>query len=210
MPPEGQRQAVTTIAVSHRERLLMAAAAALAGRRDCRISIDEIVAKAGATRAIFDANFESERACVLAVQDRAITRFAGVVIDACAARPTWPKKVVASLDAGLGFAASSPGEARLLLLDCVAVDPALIPGALQTHDFLADLLRSGRDDCEVVERMPDLTERGLIGAATSLVSTRLLAAASSPGFEEMRAPLAQIFLAPYVGAEEALRLSTGR
>lgn len=199
---------MSAIATVHRERLLAGVLAALAEREHGSPTIEQIVEKSGVSRANFEENFEDERGCLLAAQDRALSRLAGELIGACAAKSSWPAKVVAAIEVGVEFAAAAPEEARLLLLDAVSIDPVLGAGALQTHEFLTDLLRSGRDQCPQAAAMPDLTERAMIGAATSLVGTRLInGAAMDP--RSIGPPLTQLFLTPYVGLEQARRLSLG-
>lgn len=156
------------------------------------------------------ASLAEKRVRLIATQGRARARLVGVLAETCAGRSacSWPIRLMAAIEAGIEFAATSPEEARLLLLDAVAIDPALGAGALHTHDYLADLLRSGRDHCPSAAKMPELTERTLIGAATSLVGTKLIKGEASD-LRSVGPPLALLLLTPYVGPERARQLSLG-
>lgn len=152
----------------------------------------------------------AERMRVINVQAEARAQLAGALAESCTGSgPDWPTKMIAAIEASLHFAAEAPEEARLLLLDAVVIDPALGVGAQQTQDFLTTLLVRGREHCVDAAAMPELTERALVGAATSLVGTRLIngEAAELP---MLRQPLVQLLLTPYVGRERARQLSLGQ
>lgn len=151
-----------------------------------------------------------ERVRLIAFQAEARARLAGVMAEACtSAAPDWPTKLVAAVEAGLEFAIAAPQEARLLLLDAVRIDPALGAGATQTQDFLTNLLRRGRGHCAAAAAMPDLTERALVGAATSLVGAKLISD-EADGLPALRAPMLHLLLTPYVGLERARQISQDR
>ena len=151
------------------------------------------------------------RVRLIATQGRARARLTGVLAESCAAAPGrgWPERVVAAVAAAVEFAATAPEEARLLLLDAVTIDPALGAGAMHTHDYLAELLRGGRAHCPGAARMPELTERAMIGAATSIVANRLRGGAAAD-LPALAPALTQLLLTPYVGLERARQLSLGR
>jgi hypothetical protein len=151
-------------------------------------------------------NAPAERVRVIAAQAEARARLAGVLAESCTSVSLdWPAKLVLSVAAGIEFAAQAPEEVRLLLPDAVAIDPALKAGAEQTSDFLASLLRRGREHFPAVA-MPELTERAMIGSATWLIATKLLQGEAAQMLT-LRQPLTQLLLTPYVGRERAHRLS---
>jgi hypothetical protein len=152
-------------------------------------------------------NASTERVQLISAQAEARARLAGVLAETCTkAGSDWAAKLVLSVGAGIEFAARAPEEARLLLPDAVAIDPALGAGAEQTSDFLATLLRRGREHFPLAATMPELTERAMVGSVTSLIGVKLLngEAALLP---TLRQPLTQLLLTPYVGRERARELS---
>lgn len=57
-------------------------------------------------------------------------------------------------------------------IEAVAADPTLVERVLASNDFLVGLLRNGREQCPPASSLPELTERALIGAASSVIGNR--------------------------------------
>jgi AcrR family transcriptional regulator len=203
--PRGPHKLPREVVVDHqRQRLLAGAAAALAEHGYGWMSVENVIERAGVSRTTFYENFDNKRECVLAAHEQALDRFLGELSRACASGSDWPDKVKAGVAATVAFATRSPDEARLLILDSVAAEPDLVSRVLASNDLLVGLLRGGREQCPEARSLPQLTERALIGAASSVIGTRLLSdhADSLPQLEPQ---LAQLLLIPYLGVEEARR-----
>ena len=159
---------------NQRERLLDAVGTALSERGYAELAVVHLTEEAGVSRATLYEIFGGKRECVAAAHARAYDRLAAAVGEACASSSTWEKKLSAGLSAGLRFAAGSPQEARLLLLEVIGCDPALADLVLASNEGLVALMRAGRRDCPEVEPLPETTERALVGGVTSVAGSYLM------------------------------------
>jgi AcrR family transcriptional regulator len=194
------------VADNQRRRLLAGAARALAERGSAEMTVEDVIKAAGVSRTTFYENFDNKRECVLIAHEAVFDRLAGELFRTCAAESEWPDKVAAAVGATIAFVVDNPEEALLLIVDAVAAEPALTTRVLAANDYLVGLLRSGREQCREAATLPDLTERALIGAASSVIATRLLSGQGDrlPALEPQ---LVQLMLMPYVGITEARRVA---
>jgi AcrR family transcriptional regulator len=206
--PRGPHALPQDVVVAHqRERLLDAAAAAVAEQGYADLTVRDLIVRAGVSRRTFYQLFDDKIDCVFAAHERAFERLSKVIVDACRAEVAWPDRVAGAIGASLAFAVRSPSEAQLIVVAChTASEPKLASRGHAAHEKLADLLRVGRQQAEVGHTPPELTEQAVIGAAMAVVGTRLLAGdvATLP----LLAPeLTQVILTPYLGDEEAQRVA---
>jgi AcrR family transcriptional regulator len=205
--PRGPHKLPREVVVDHqRQRLLRGVAAALAEHGYAAMNVEHVLARSGVSRTTFYENFDNKRDCVLVAHEEAFGRLSGELVGACAAESQWPRKVARAIAAAIEFAMWAPEEAQLLLVEAVAADPALASRVLVSNDFLVGLLRNGRERCPQAATLPELTERALIGATTSIIGARLLAGQADrlPALEPQ---LVQLVLMPYIGIEEARRVA---
>lgn len=194
------------IADNQRRRLMMGIARALATHGYGETTVEHVLTEAGVSRTAFYENFENKRECVLVAHEEAFDRLAAELFRACARESEWTAKVAAGIGAAIGFAVRGPEEAHLLLLDVVAADPTLAARVLASNDYLIGLLRNGREQCARATTLPELTERVLIGAITSIVGMRLLSGQADQ-LRDLEPQLVQFLLMPYVGIAEARRVA---
>jgi hypothetical protein len=108
----------------------------------------------------------------------------------------------------LAFLAAEPDLARLCLVESQAAGPAV---AARFHEAVHDAipyLQQGRAERPAARDLPPTTEESIVGALTMLAS-RKVAAGEAARLEDLLPDFAQFILAPYLGAEEASRLSAG-
>lgn len=185
---------------NQRTRMLDGAATALAERGYGDLSVAHITGEAGVSRATFYVIFESKRECVLRAHARAFKRLIDRIEAACAGLDAWDDKLAAGLGAGLRFAVESPDEAHLLILESLGADGSLADSVLASHAALVDLLRVGRRHCPAAAGLPEVTERALIGAVTSVASD-LLMAGKADALIDLEPQLLQLMSMPYRSAE---------
>lgn len=157
-------------------------------------------------RATFYENFATKRDCLIAAQEQAFERLSADLTAACERQVEWPAKLVAAVGAAIDFAMAAPQLARLLVVDAVAAEPAAVAPVLACHDFLVAALRRGREEWPGAASLPELTERALVGAISSVLGARLLAGQASQ-LAELRPQLVEFALMPYVGVERARELA---
>jgi AcrR family transcriptional regulator len=205
--PRGQHKLPREVVVENqRSRLLAAAAQAVAEHGYASLSVEHIISLAGTSRSTFYANFDDKRDCVLVAHGEVFDRLASAIHRACASQHVWPQKVAAAVRASLDFAVESPEEARLLLFDVLGVDRELAAHVRASNDHLVGMLRAGREHSTEAAALPELTERAMVGAASSIIANRLMREQA----EELRRiepELVELMLVPYTGAEEARRIA---
>lgn len=207
--PRGPHKLSREAVVDHqRRRLLAGAATALAAHGYAELTVEQILGEAGVSRTTFYEHFDNKRDCVLVAHEVAFGRLAAGLKRACAAEGEWPGKVAAAVAAAIDYATAVPEEAQLLVLDAIGTEPVLARQAVASTDGLIGLLRSGREQSERAAGLPELTERALVGAMTSVIGARLVAGQADT-LPALKPQLVELVLMPYVGLEEARRIASG-
>jgi AcrR family transcriptional regulator len=194
------------VAHNQRERLLAGMATAVAQHGYGEVTIAHITKEAKVSRRVFYANFESKDECFLAAFDAVAGHVRELVAAAVEAAPDWPRQAVAAARQTLAFLASEPDLARLCLVEAQSAGPAI---AARFHAAVGELvppLQRGRAERADERELPPSTEDSTIGALVSLAS-RKVAAGEADRLEDLLPDFAQFILAPYLGPEEAERLS---
>jgi len=205
-PHKLPREVVTD---NQRRRLMAGTACALARKGYAEMNVEDVLLEAGVSRTTFYEHFKNKRECVLLAHEEAFDRLAAELFRACAGQSEWVAKVAAAVEAVVAFAIRTPEEAQLLVVDALAADPKLAERVLASNDYLVGLLRNGREQCSRAAILPELTERALIGAASSVLGSRLLAGQVDQ-LPELEPQLLQLMLMPYVGVSEARRVAEAR
>lgn len=191
-------------------RLLESATQAVAERGYLATRVNDVLAAAEVPRAVFEEHFDDLRGCVLAAHDLALERLVSSLLEACAGQDVPAEKLAAAVAALVDFSLRSPAEARLLMLDGMAVDPVLAAHVLGANEVLVELLRSRRADLsEAADPLPDLTESVLVGAITSLVGEKLMSG-DADGLRRLEPELVELALTPYVGLQRARQMALDR
>lgn len=207
--PRGPHALPQDVVIAHQsERLLDAAAGAMADQGYAELTVRELIDRAGVSRRTFYQLYDDKMECVLAAHERAFGRLSKAIVDACRAEADWPRRVAAAIASALEFASTSPAEAQLVVVAChTASEPKLAARGHAAHEKLADLLRAGRSQVGDAHAPPELTEQAVIGAAMAVVGARLQAG-SSEALVLLAPELTQVVLTPYLGDVEALRVAT--
>lgn len=194
------------VAHNQRERLIAGIATAVAEHGYSEVTITHITKEAKVSRRVFYANFESKEECFLAAFDAVVGHVRELVAAAVGAAPDWPHRAIAAARESLDFLASEPDLARLCLVEAQGAGPAI---AARFHTAVSELvppLQRGREERAEAQRLPQTTEESTIGALVSLAS-RKVAAGEADALEDLLPDVVQFILAPYLGAEQAERLS---
>lgn len=195
------------VLANQRERLLAATTAIFAEQGYAALSIGAVITRAGVSRSTFYKFFDDKVGCVLAAQRRAVEALGQTIAWACAAEQDWPRGVARGVGAALAFAARFPGEARLVLASSQAAsEPALARQGLPAHERLIELLHEGSQRHPGTRSPSRLTEQAAVGAAMSIVGTFLMTG-EIDALAERKADLVEIVLTPYLGNEEARRVT---
>lgn len=194
------------VAHNQRERLLAGMATAVAEHGFAEVTITHITGAAKVSRRVFYENFESKEECFLAAFDAVAGHVRELVAEAVDAAPDWPHQAIAAARETLAFLAAEPDLARLCLVEAQSAGPAI---AGRFHAAVVELvppLQRGRGERTEERELPPTTEDSIVGALISLAS-RKVAAGEAGRLEDLLPAFTQFILEPYLGPEEAERLS---
>jgi AcrR family transcriptional regulator len=191
------------VLANQRRRLLAAAALAVVEVGCGDLTVQAITSRAQISRVTFYQLFERKADCLLAAFDQALEDLLAALAGACSTQRRWPQSVIAAVGAAVDFAIASPAEAGLL--SAGAFEPELAPRARGASRALAKMLGDARPAPDGEGPLPAITEELLVGGAGSVIAAQL-AAGDRAALAGLAPQLAQLLLAPYLGAAEAARL----
>jgi AcrR family transcriptional regulator len=199
------------ILANQRERLLTATASLIDEIGFAALTVADMTARAGVSRATFYRIFENKNDCVIAGQQWSFERLRETIAAAEAAATAeggdWPEAVATVIGAVLAFTARHPGQARLILASSHSPsEPGLARGELAAHVQLARMLHEGALGFHGARSPSDRSVQAAVVAAMSLVGT-CVAAGELDALPKLRADLIQIVLIPYLGGNEARRIA---
>lgn len=191
---------------AQRERLVAAVSRTAAEHGYGGLTVERIVNYAGVGREVFDAHFASREQGLIAAQEAFLERLLWEAAGACERPAPWPVRLRAGLGAILSSLVESADLARVLTVEADAAGLALAERRLASLDDFARLMRAGREDYPAAARLPEVTERLLVGGVASLLRQRLLREepAATPSLE---VELLELLLIPYLGRREARRIA---
>lgn len=185
LPPGRHGIPADLVRAHQRQRLLEAAAAALAEQGYGRLTAARVTELAGVSSRTFYQHFEDLWACLLAAYETEAGRLCTEIEEARSSR--------AAIAAAIDFLAAEPDVARLLSAEPPPQIAALATARRQLIERLGGMLRAALTDRDGATPLPGL-ERRLIGAALAMVSTR--AASGDPQrLRDLEPELTELLLA---------------
>jgi AcrR family transcriptional regulator len=194
------------VAHNQRERLIAGLAAAVTEKGYRAVTITDITQEARVSRRVFYANFEGKEECFLAAFEVVVAHIRELAAEATAGIEDWPSRAIAATSAVLAFFAEESDLARLCLVEAQAAGPAVSARFHETVHEAVPYLELGRTEREGARELPPSTEESTLGALVMLTS-RKVAAGEVEQLQALLPELSEFILAPYLGAEEAARLS---
>lgn len=138
------------------------------------ISVQDVIERAGASRATFYKHFDDKEDCFTKAYHDAANWLYRRLIGVAKRQPTWREGLRAGMAELLEFCANQPALARALLVEPHAVGGA----ALAEHDLLMERLSRAVDGArrEIPSRQapPPVTATFMVGAIETLVRTKLM------------------------------------
>jgi AcrR family transcriptional regulator len=188
---------------SVRERLL-AAMVAEAGERGYRRSeVERVIARAGASREQFAAQFDSKEDCFLAAWDAVNERFMRRCMDAYGRPQCWRDKVRAAAEEFLAFVEEEPLESRVLIVELLEAGPRGRARRDLSVRASAALFDAGRAELADRDSVPYEVALGISGAIFVTLRSQLIEGELAP--EELMRQLMCMAVMPYLGVEAAMR-----
>jgi AcrR family transcriptional regulator len=190
---------------NQRERLIAAFTAIVGEAGYGEATIEAITAGAGVSSRAFYKYFKTIEDCYIGAFERAVEGLEPAVAEAYAGEAEWPRAIRAALLAGLGEFSERPEVARLLTSEPFVAGPGIARHHEQLVERLVPFLHRGRELRKGADSLPPTTERGLLGAANSLIARHALG--SDSDYTQLLPDLLQFILIPYLGAAESRRLA---
>jgi AcrR family transcriptional regulator len=195
----------TVVARSQLTRIIAGTAEVMMAKGYSDATVSDIVAAAGVSRDVFYEHFSDKKAAFLEAQQ---FRTQGIV-DVCAtayfSAAEWPRRVWSALGAWLDLIAEHPAIAHLRLVECYAVGAAAIRVTEEIMSAATIFLEEGFSYDGGPPRAPRLASEAITGAILELVHHDV-AGGRTAELPQRLPQLTYIVLAPFVGADEAIRL----
>jgi len=161
---------------------------------------------AGVSSNTFYKYFATIEECCIAAVKRELEGLRPIVSAAYRSESDWPLSIRAAIAAILDDFAQYPDVARLLTVEPFVAGPKIATLHKTVIEEMVPYLRHGRELSQSPDSLPRTAERGLLGAANSLVARQVLAG-KAPSLPGLLPDLAQFVLTPYVGAAAARRVA---
>jgi len=189
-----------------RARLIGTLTRAVAEAGYPKLSITQLVARAGVSRKTFYDLFADQEDAFLAAFDEAVTGIGEPAAQAYAQAGPWEERVRAALETVLGALDEQPDLARLCVMEAPRAGPRVLRRRAEVIDELAGALDEGRRGGRSRRGSgpPPLTAHSLVAGALSVVHDRLLLPRPGP-LGELVGPLMSMIVFPYRGPAAAAR-----
>jgi AcrR family transcriptional regulator len=185
---------------------------AVAEKGYVRVSVADVIERAGVSRKTFYEQFTNKEDCFLAAYDAGVDRLLAAIDDAMAAPAAgWLDAARRAVEVYLAAMAASPAFARAFLIEALGAGPeALARRDVVQERFAAQLAaihRRARADIPGIPSVGPHTFRAAVGAVNELVTAHVLehGADTLPSLNEA---ILDVHLALLVGRELAARIST--
>lgn len=138
--------------------------------------------------------------------EAALGRLQVRVETACAAEVPWPARVAAAVQAALALAAADPATAQVLTNDALSEGREGFAHYDRMIGHFGEMLLPGRAERPEGDMLPEITEKLMVGGLASLIAQRL-DYGRHVELPSLAPEAIQFVLTPYVGVEEARRIS---
>jgi AcrR family transcriptional regulator len=187
-----------------RNRILTAAIRSLDEVGYANASVAHITSRARVSRRTFYELFATREACMLAVFEDVLglieRELTGAGLDAL----PWRERVRTGLWTILSFFEREPAMARLCILQSLQGDAKILQRREALLAKLAAIVDEGRGESAKAAHVTPLTAEGLVGAALTIVYTRLLRERREP-LTALLGELMGLIVLPYLGPAAAKR-----
>lgn len=190
------------VAEVQRARLLDGALRAVDEFGYARTTVTEITARARVSRRTFYELFSDSEDCLAAMLDAAVARVRDRLADAGLEGLGWRERVRGGLWTVLSFLDREPVLARVCVVQSARGGLGVLERRERLLQEVAAVIDAGRGECGANTDCPELTAEGLVGAALSIVHTRLLRGEQS-SLRGLQSELMAMIVLPYLGPAAA-------
>jgi AcrR family transcriptional regulator len=187
-----------------RARLLDAAFAVVSEDGYRRMTARRVSGRAGVSNKTFYDLFTDREDCFLAAFSHAVEELVAVVLPAWEGESEWATRIRAGLGALLGFLDGEPALRRLVFVEALGAGSRVLERRAQVLEVLQGAVDQGRAGAKAARGLPPLTAEGVVGAAFTVIHTRLLQQPPE-SLTELLNPLMATVVLPYRGQAAATR-----
>ncbi|MGO9906982.1 MAG: TetR/AcrR family transcriptional regulator [Solirubrobacteraceae bacterium] len=211
--PRGRHAAPRAVVrETQRARMLDAMVEAVADKGYARVTVADVIERAGVSRKTFYEQFANKEECFLATYDTGVDGLLAAIDEALDARaPDWLAGSRRAVEVYLAAMAASPAFARAFLIEVLGAGPeALARRDAVQERFAAQLAaihRRARADIPEIPAVGAHTFRAAVGAVNELVTAHVLEHGADT-LPELTDPILDVHLALLVGRELAARIAT--
>jgi AcrR family transcriptional regulator len=208
--PRGRGAASPSLVVGEQRQRILAAVARLSRERGyAAMTVSDIVATAGVTREAFYAQFRSKEDAFLATQAFGLEQSISLTAGRYFGEAAWRDRVWNGLQATLSFIAGQRDLGFVDLVESYAAGPAALRRSFENRTAYTIFLEDGYRQRPEAEGLPRLCSEAIAGAIYELFRKEAVEGRASRMLEILP-HVVYVTLAPFVGAEEALRLIAER
>jgi AcrR family transcriptional regulator/DNA-binding MarR family transcriptional regulator len=190
-----------------RNRILTAAIRSIDEVGYVNASVAHITSRARISRRTFYELFHDRDACLLAAFDDVVALIERDLVAARLDELPWRERVRGGLLEILSFFEREPAMANVCVVHALHGDARLLARREALLERLAAIVDEGRNESAKAAQATPLTAEGLVGAALSIVHTRLLRAEREP-LTGLLGELMSLIVLPYLGPAAARREQT--
>lgn len=206
LPPGRHGLSREFVAKNQRDRLTAGMIAAVAEHGFHEATIAQIAAAAGVSRRTFYGYFSSKEECFFDTFGQVADHLEGAMAGAGEPGAEWPERVRAQLTAMLETFAANPDLARFALIAPPNAGGEIASRYRELLDRLFAILVEGKPPPPAAREPSRAVTDGLLGGIVALI-VRKVKAGEGQELTELAPDLLGLFLAPYYGREEAVRLA---
>jgi AcrR family transcriptional regulator len=195
------------VSAIQRARMLTAAVEAVAELGYPRLTVTQVIARAGVSRKTFYESFRDRDDCFLAVFEEVVERARTLARQAFGAEAEWQDGVRAALADLLALCDEEPALARLCIVEALAAGEAALLRRAVLVGELAAVIDRGRDQ-QGAAQPPAVISQAVVGAVLSVLHARLLDREPQP-LADLQPALMSMIVLPYLGPQ-ASRSELGR
>ncbi|MDX6622638.1 MAG: hypothetical protein QOE75_570 [Solirubrobacterales bacterium] len=193
----------------HRDRLISATGRCSAEMGYLEMTVDDVVSRAGVTRAVFYRQFRNKEDAFLAMISHAIQAGAAAAAGSFFTDGDWPDRVWNALDSFADYVASNPDLAVAGMVDFYSAGRGAIGRSFDGRMAFTLFLEDGYRFRPEAEGLPRSCSEAIAGAIEELLRQRIVQGRTAQ-IRELVPQLAYVALAPFTGAEFALALVSQR
>jgi AcrR family transcriptional regulator len=207
LPPGRHGLSRSYVARNQRARILVAVAEVVTvGGGYSRMSVEDIVRKAGVSRRTFYEQFENKDEAFLAAFDDGARLLLASVRVAVESERTFAGRLIAGFGTFLEVLAASPTFAQLCIVEVLAAGPEAIERRTRVMSEFAKLIDENAALLPERPRLPAMTSEAIVGGVYEAVFRRVTAG-EPQRLPELLPDVIELALMPYLGERKAVGLA---